>query len=70
MPDITMCDNSECLLRATCYRYMAVPSDFRQSYSSFVPEVKDNKAKCFYFWEIDSKFYKVRDNDNPIFEKD
>ncbi|WP_276978716.1 hypothetical protein [Flavobacterium filum] len=68
MPDITMCDNSECLLRATCYRYMAIPSDFRQSYSTFVPEGKRNEVKCSYFMPIG--FRKVRENDNPIFEKD
>jgi len=35
MVDISMCANNECELRSTCYRYRAIPSQYRQSYSVF-----------------------------------
>jgi hypothetical protein len=38
MPDITMCSNHACPLRETCYRYMAEPNPWRQSYSLFEPK--------------------------------
>ena len=35
MPDITMCDSPLCPKADRCYRFMAVPSQYRQSYSDF-----------------------------------
>lgn len=35
MPDFTMCTNFDCPVRASCYRYLAVPSEYRQSYRRF-----------------------------------
>jgi len=35
MPDITMCCNIQCKDRFDCYRFMANPSEYRQSYSLF-----------------------------------
>jgi hypothetical protein len=35
MPDITMCDSPMCLKAEQCYRFMAVPSIYRQSYADF-----------------------------------
>ncbi len=37
MPDISMCNGygNTCPLKETCYRYMAIPNSFRQSYASF-----------------------------------
>lgn len=32
MPDITMCKGGECKQKETCYRFTAIPSEFRQSY--------------------------------------
>jgi hypothetical protein len=37
MPDISMCANEECTLRETCYRFVATPNPFRQSYSDYKP---------------------------------
>lgn len=35
MPDICMCQASECPLSAQCYRYRAKPSEYRQAYADF-----------------------------------
>ena len=35
MPDISMCQNKGCPLSSTCYRFQAVPSEYRQTYAQF-----------------------------------
>jgi len=42
MPDISMCNNSDCKVKDKCYRYMAKP-DYWQAYSNFFYEKDD----CF-----------------------
>jgi hypothetical protein len=32
MADITMCRNNKCKLKDNCYRYIAVPDKYMQSY--------------------------------------
>ena len=49
MPDITMCDSDTCPKSAQCYRYMAVPSPYRQSYADFY---RGPELKCDYFSAI------------------
>ena len=44
MPDISMCLNKQCESRTTCYRFTAIPSEYRQSYSDFQPA--DGEDKC------------------------
>lgn len=46
MPDITMCDNKKCPSHARCYRFMARPDRYQQSYGAFDPG--DGK-QCDYF---------------------
>lgn len=46
MPDITMCDDASCPMKEDCYRYRAVPSQFRQSYFLDSPREGD---KCIEF---------------------
>ena len=43
MPDITMCDNRECVIRAECFRFRAIPGTM-QSWSKFV-----GGATCQYY---------------------
>lgn len=50
MPDISMCRNFLCPSKDKCYRFRAVPSEFRQSYAGFKLEEKEDK--CSHFWEI------------------
>ncbi len=47
MPDIAMCKGTDCPLKNECYRFLATPSEYRQSY--FVtPPIEDEK--CIEFW--------------------
>lgn len=39
MADITMCVGTGCPLCETCYRYMAEPNEYRQSYADFTGKV-------------------------------
>lgn len=45
MPDISMCNNKLCEKRKACYRYMAIPCEYRQCYATF-------KEPCDYFWPL------------------
>ncbi|RYF12777.1 MAG: hypothetical protein EOO40_00435 [Deltaproteobacteria bacterium] len=51
MSDITMCANTRCTLRGKCYRYLAVPSDFWQSYCNYTPVKEGSKVTCDHLWE-------------------
>ena len=46
MPDISMCEGTECPLKTFCYRYTAQPSPFWQSYFTETPFKEDS---CKYF---------------------
>lgn len=58
MPDISMCANTDCIMRDLCYRHRAIPSEY-QSITYFTPE---QNGLCKYFWKITTE--KV----NPIEE--
>ena len=49
MPDLTMCEGTNCPLKETCYRYKATASEFRQSYFSDLPYDKEEE-KCDYYF--------------------
>jgi hypothetical protein len=51
MPDIAMCSNHECPLRENCYRHMAEPNKYGQSYTRFKP---NEKGECDYYWPLRS----------------
>jgi len=56
MPDISMCSGKDCKIRNQCYRYRAVPSEYRQAY--FVESPYDPKTnKCRFFWQIEQGDY-------------
>ena len=48
MADITKCKGTDCPLKETCYRFLAMEG-LRQSYFKDVP-FKDEK--CEYYWNI------------------
>ncbi len=52
MPDISMCSNEECPSKDKCYRYVAIPDEYWQSYGAFSFDVS---GKCSYFMEARSK---------------
>ncbi len=43
MPDITMCSGEGCELKETCYRYKAIPNEYRQSFFK-QPPIVNNKS--------------------------
>jgi hypothetical protein len=62
MPDITMCSGKEkqtqnpCPLRDSCYRFIATPSEYRQSYFTEAPFiVEPDGTSCEYFWKTEDK---------------
>ena len=61
MVDITMCCNSDCPLRGKCYRYLAKPDPYWQSFALFTPEDKpfggygDKVLECDHYWELDPR---------------
>lgn len=48
MSDITMCKNDTCPLKNTCYRFIATPSEYLQSYADFK---YDEKTGCDYYYK-------------------
>ena len=51
MADITKCEGTECPLKESCYRFLAVSNEFKHSYFDTVPYDKQNK-KCAQSWAI------------------
>lgn len=54
MPDITMCNDSKCAARKSCYRFTAKANPYRQSYFVEPPE-KNKHGSCGYFMPNDNK---------------
>ena len=48
MADISMCLDTECPSRVHCYRFRAIPNQYRQSY--FVDTQREGKPKCDHYW--------------------
>lgn len=46
MPDISMCVNKECKVKFNCYRFIAIPHEYWQSYSEFNKELNND---CEHF---------------------
>lgn len=61
MPDISMCADEDCPSKLKCYRFMARPDQYRQSYAAFQ---HDKTGKCKMFWEI-GKGDRLRDASKP-----
>jgi hypothetical protein len=49
MPDMSMCEGTDCPLKETCYRYTAMANEFRQTYLFDIPFDKE-KGKCDFYW--------------------
>lgn len=50
MADITMCHGEGCPQKESCYRYLATPNEYWQSYFTNPPIEAD--GNCEYFWEV------------------
>jgi len=49
MPDISMCNGQQCPKKDTCFRYLAEPSKWRQTYFLGIPLKED--GTCEHYWE-------------------
>jgi hypothetical protein len=59
MADITMCRDSECKDKITCYRYNATPNKYYQSY--FLKSPREPHA-CEYYWDYEEGALKSKIN--------
>lgn len=50
MPDITMCLGRDCPKKTICYRFTALPTEYRQSYFVGVPYKGEG---CTYYWPLE-----------------
>lgn len=56
MPDITMCNGEGCPVKESCYRFMAIANEYRQSYFLSSP-IKDGKCdRQIYILEVVNNF--------------
>lgn len=59
MPDISMCDDSDCPVNKSCYRFTAIPSEY-QTYFMDSPRLDERESEskglvegsCSYYWAI------------------
>ena len=49
MPDISMCADGMCPLASGCFRFLAIPSSFRQSWFG---GGRNGTAECAYYWPV------------------
>lgn len=59
MPDVALCRDYACPSRETCYRFLATPSPFMQTYASFGRE--EGAQKCGSYWPTTEKEAKALD---------
>lgn len=55
MPDITICTNTTCPLRASCYRSTAKPNELWQSVAKFEYFIENGVVKCLMFWKDEKR---------------
>ena len=50
MPDITMCEDEDCIMSSKCYRFMVTPDPYWQSYTKTF-RIKDSNEEtlCSYY---------------------
>lgn len=53
MADIAMCKDILCKSKETCYRFMAIPNEYRQDYINTNRE--EDAINCSKYWEIKKK---------------
>jgi hypothetical protein len=51
MPDIAMCQDHDCPMRTQCYRYVAKPNEYWQTYADF--QRPKDAERCENFIEDD-----------------
>lgn len=62
MADISMCEGTECPWKNKCYRFIAKPNEFRQSYYAEVPgRMIDEVFTCEGFWAVEETKQNIKD---------
>jgi hypothetical protein len=53
MPDIIMCNNQDCPLSYSCWRFNCPPSQHQQSYQKFEPQIDEvlGEVECKMYLE-------------------
>ena len=51
-PDISKCTGEGCLLKEKCYRFVAEPNPYWQSYMAPPKKSVKNKDECNYYWSL------------------
>lgn len=62
MPDISMCRTKKCPRESRCYRQLAKPNQYRQSYSIFEWFIENGFFKCEGYWPVDKEGYGYRED--------
>jgi hypothetical protein len=57
MPDIAMCRDTLCKSKETCYRFKAIPNEYRQSYLNTNRE--EDAINCNMYWEYCGKCHQL-----------
>lgn len=57
MADISMCDNHQCPLSSTCFRYLAKPSQYQCYFIMSEKEKQKIKetGECSEYWKCETK---------------
>jgi len=50
MPDITMCEGTNCPVSTKCHRFTAKPDEYQSYFADAPGKMKDGKFTCIYFW--------------------
>lgn len=49
MPDISKCENLECILKERCYRFTSTPKEHWQAYGNF--KYNEDTNSCMHFMD-------------------
>lgn len=50
MPDITMCEGTDCPVKEKCHRFTAKPDEYQAYFVDAPGETKDGKFTCNMYW--------------------
>lgn len=65
MSDTTKCEDEECPLKDTCFRYVSKPDKDWQAYFTETP-YDGQRGKCDYYWEHHGLEYLLKEIKNGI----
>jgi len=57
-----MCKGIDCPKKHSCWRFMAYPTPYGQSYFVQPPFINDGEFSCEYYWPIKPKKHETNTN--------